>query len=318
MSKILISNEQTLEIAAKMLKNGDLVAIPTETVYGLAADATNGRAVASIFEVKGRPSFNPLISHTSNIEMAEKYVVFDDISRFLAEKFWPGPLTLILPIIENCKIHPLARANLPTVGIRVPQGSAQLLIEKCGFPLAAPSANTSGKLSPTSAKLVESDIGEKINLILDDKSCEIGIESTIIKVENEKIFLLRPGGIPAEVIENATSQPVIRRDQRASIEAPGMLASHYAPRAKVRLNATHIEPNEALLRFGKSNINNASVSLNLSETGNLKEAASNLFSFLNQLDSDKISCIAVEKIPEVGLGEAINDRLNRAASDREK
>jgi L-threonylcarbamoyladenylate synthase len=316
MSKTLITNEKNLEIAAKLLKNGDLVAIPTETVYGLAVDATNGRAVASLFTVKGRPNFNPLICHVSNIEMAQKYVIFDEISLFLAKTFWPGPLTLILPIIENCAIHPLTRANLPTIGIRIPQGPAQKLIEKCGFPLAAPSANTSGRLSPTSAELVENDIGKKINLILDAGSCKIGLESTIIKVEKGKIFLLRPGGILAESIEHATLKPVLRRDQRASIEAPGMLPSHYAPHAMVRINATDIKPNEALLSFGNSKIPPPPICLNLSKNGDLVEAAVNLFSYLNQLDTESISCIAVEKIPNTGLGEAINDRLIRAASER--
>ncbi len=320
MAEILIPDDAGIAKAVAILRAGGLVAIPTETVYGLAADATNGLAVAAIYETKGRPSFNPLICHVADMTMAERLGVFDAVSRKLADAFWPGPLTLILPSVKDSPVHALVTAGLNSVGIRMPEGAARAVIAKFGAPLAAPSANSSGRISATSAEAVQADLGEKIELILDGGMCPVGVESTIVKVENGAVRLLRPGGISAEDIEHVTGQPVVRSDQRAAIEAPGMLASHYAPRAKVRLDAMRILPDEALLAFGPRRVcgvQSSMKTLNLSETGDLKEAAANLFSHLNALDIDGVRYIAVEPIPMRGLGEAINDRLMRAAAPRD-
>ncbi len=320
MAELLIPDDTGIAKAVAILRGGGLVAIPTETVYGLAADATNGQAVASIYEAKGRPSFNPLICHVADMTMATQIAVFDPLSITLAAAFWPGPLTLILPRAANTPIHPLTMAGLTTVGVRMPEGPARLLIKQLGSPLAAPSANSSGRISATSAQAVDADLGGKIDLILDGGACPVGVESTIVKVENGQLRLLRPGGISVEEIERVAGQPVVRVDQRAEIEAPGMLASHYAPRAKVRLDAMRILPDEALLAFGPRRacgVQSAVKTLNLSQTANLKEAAANLFSYLSQLDIEGVRCIAVEPIPMTGLGEAINDRLMRAAAPRD-
>lgn len=319
MADILIPDDEGIAEAVRILSAGGLVAIPTETVYGLAADATNGNAVALIYETKGRPSFNPLICHVATMEMAEVLATFDPVSRELAHAFWPGPLTLVLPLTEHSVVHPLVTAGLNTVGVRMPKGTAQALIGAFGKPLAAPSANSSGRISATSAKLVQGDLGTKIALILDGGMSPVGVESTIIKVEQGAVRMLRPGGITAQDIEAAIGLPVVRADQRAAIEAPGMLASHYAPRALVRLDAMRILPDEALLAFGSHRVcgaQSAVMTLNLSPTGDLNEAAANLFSHLNLLDKSGARCIAVEPIPMLGLGEAINDRLMRAAAPR--
>jgi L-threonylcarbamoyladenylate synthase len=319
MAEILVPDAAGIAKAVAILREGGLVAIPTETVYGLAADATVGRAVASIYEAKGRPAFNPLICHVSNLQMAEEVAVFDPISRKLANVFWPGPLTLVLSLTAQSAIHPLVTAGLNTVGIRMPIGAARELIEVYGKPLAAPSANSSGRISATSAGSVNDDLGNKIALILDGGASRVGVESTIIKVEDGIVRMLRPGGIAAEDIEAVLRLPVVRVDQRAAIEAPGMLASHYAPRTKVRLDAMRILPDEALLAFGPRRVcgvQSAVMTLNLSQTADLQEAAANLFSHLAQLDRSGARCIAVEPIPMQGLGEAINDRLMRAAAPR--
>lgn len=320
MAEILTCTPENLERAAAVLRSGGLVAVPTETVYGLAADASNGRAVAAIYEAKGRPSFNPLIAHAADMSMAEIIGVFDPLSRTLAEAFWPGPLTLVLPLRDGAPINSLVTAGLNTIGLRCPKGPANDLIRLLGQPLAAPSANSSGRISATSAAAVEADLGGRIPLILDGGASPVGVESTIVKVEEGKVRLLRPGGVSAEAIEAVCGHAVESADQRAAIEAPGMLASHYAPRAKVRLDAVRIMPGEALLAFGGRRgcgVENAKTVLNLSPTGDLAEAASNLFAFLNQLDKSGAATIAVEPIPMRGLGEAINDRLMRAAAPRE-
>jgi L-threonylcarbamoyladenylate synthase len=320
MAELLIPDDAGIAKAVSILRRGGLVAIPTETVYGLAADATNGKAVASIYETKGRPSFNPLICHVADMAMAKQIAVFDPLSAKLAAAFWPGPLTLILPSVTETPIHALTMAGLSTVGVRMPDGPARTLIKQLGSPLAAPSANSSGRISATSAHAVDADLGAKIDLILDGGACPVGVESAIVKVENGQLRLLRPGGISVEDIERVAEQPLVRVDQRAEIEAPGMLASHYAPRAKVRLDAMNILPDEALLAFGQRRVcgvQSAVKVLNLSQTADLKEAAANLFSYLNQLDIEGVRCIAVEPIPMTGLGEAINDRLMRAAAPRD-
>lgn len=305
--------------ALELLRAGDVVAIPTETVYGLAGDATDGGAVARIFEAKGRPRFNPLIAHVADIAMAERIGVFDPLSRRLAEAFWPGPLTLVLPLRPNARIHPLATAGLSTIALRMPRGFGAELIGALGRPLAAPSANSSGKVSATTAEAVEADLGERIPLIVDGGATTVGLESTIVKAEDGALLLLRPGGVPAEDIEKIAGTKLVR-GAASDIEAPGMLASHYAPSAGVRPNAVEVFTGEALLAFGPSRqkgAGNAVATLNLSSAGDLREAAANLFSHLQALDRSGATVIAVEPIPASGLGEAINDRLSRAAAPRD-
>ncbi|WP_410010304.1 L-threonylcarbamoyladenylate synthase [Phyllobacterium sp. A18/5-2] len=319
MARIMGTDEQAVRTAAIVLAEGKLVAIPTETVYGLAADATNGEAVASIFEAKGRPHFNPLICHVSDVSMAERYAVIDPQSRRLIDAFWPGPLTLVLPLKADTAIHPLVAAGLDTIALRMPRGVAGKIIAALDRPLAAPSANTSGKISGTSAPAVEDDLGARIALILDAGPSEVGLESTIVKVDGDAVQLLRPGGLAAEDIEAFIGKKLERIDQRSAIEAPGMLASHYAPAAGVRLNVHEVREGEALLAFGPVRASGAALaaaSLNLSEAGNLREAAANLFDYMKRLDRLGSAVIAVEPIPFNGLGEAINDRLVRAAAPR--
>nr|WP_292768493.1 L-threonylcarbamoyladenylate synthase [Mesorhizobium sp.] len=315
----ILKADDAMERALALLEDGQVVAIPTETVYGLAGDATNGEAVARIFEAKGRPRFNPLIAHVSGIVMASGIAVFDPLSEKLAQAFWPGPLTLVLPLAPGATIHPLVTAGLDTVALRMPQGFGAQLIARLGRPLAAPSANSSGRITATTAEAVEVDLGRKIPLIVDGGQTEVGLESTIVKVEGETLRLLRPGGIAAEVIEAIAGIPLLR-GASAGVEAPGMLASHYAPGAAVRIGATSVLPGEALLAFGASRIADADKAmavLNLSAAGNLREAATNLFSSMQTLDRSGAPTIAVEPIPETGLGEAINDRLRRAAAPRD-
>lgn len=314
--------QQALEAASAILSDGFPVAIPTETVYGLAADATNPAAITRIYETKGRPRFNPLICHMADLEMAQRYAEFDDLSLALAKAFWPGPLTLVLLLKDGSAIHPLATAGLDTVGIRIPQGFAGDLIKAFGKPLAAPSANSSGKISPTSASHVEDDLGEKVKLILDAGSAGVGVESTIVKVEPDgRLRLLRPGGLASQDIERVTGKKLLRAATASpAIEAPGMLASHYAPGAAVRLEATSVEAGEALITFGAipplPGQNKAKAVLNLSPSADLAEAAANLFGYLKLADASGADSIAVTAIPQHGLGEAINDRLARAAAPR--
>ncbi|WP_273789574.1 L-threonylcarbamoyladenylate synthase [Bartonella sp. ML70XJBT] len=314
-------NSVSIKEAIVLLEQGKLVALPTETVYGLAGDATNGRALSSIFSTKKRPQFNPLIAHVNSIEMAERYVEIDFLSRQLMEAFWPGPLTLVLPLKAQHDIHPLTTAGLNTLAIRFPDSRFSEIVQYFGRPLAAPSANQSGRLSPTSAEAVFASLGESVPLILDGGPTRIGLESTIVKICGEDIYLLRPGGLASDKIEEVVGKSLKRIDQRAVIEAPGMLKSHYAPDAAIRLNVEKVENGEALLAFGPKRVmgaENAVFILNLSEEGKLEEAASHLFQYLKELDSLKVRWIAVEPIPSYGLGEAINDRLIRAAAPREK
>jgi len=304
--------------ALVLLGEGEPIGIPTETVYGLAADATNGAAVTRIYEAKGRPSFNPLIAHVSSMEMAEANAVFDPLSRRLAERFWPGPLTLVLPLRAGSPIHPLVTAGLETVGLRMPTGFAAELIREFGRPLAAPSANRSGSVTGTTAQAVAADLGNRIRLVVDGGPSRVGVESTIVKVEGDRLRLLRPGGIASEQIEEAAGV-ALERGLASGIEAPGMLASHYAPSARVRPDADAVGPGEALLGFGPRRVpgaERAAAVLNLSERADLAEAATNLFGYLKALDHRGATSIAVEAIPHHGLGEAINDRLRRAAAPR--
>jgi len=318
---IFTDHDGAIAQALALLVEGFPVALPTETVYGLAGDATNPLAITRIYETKGRPSFNPLICHMSDLAMAERYAVFDPLSRKLAEAFWPGPLTLVLPLKPDSGIHPLATAGLDSVGIRVPEGFAGDLIRALDRPLAAPSANTSGRISPTSAQHVAADLGNRIGLILDGGACGVGVESTIVKIDGDGIRLLRPGGLAAEDIERVAGMALIRRQgATAAIEAPGMMASHYAPNAKVRLEASEVVAGEALIRFGSFPVDGedkAAAVFNLSPSGDLAEAAANLFDVMKRADAMGVIGLAFTTIPDDGLGEAINDRLRRAAAPRD-
>ncbi|WP_369798283.1 L-threonylcarbamoyladenylate synthase [Brucella anthropi] len=326
-SDIVKFDDEAVQRAVEVLRRGGLVAIPTETVYGLAADASNGEGVAGIFAAKGRPQFNPLIAHVSGIAMAERYVTFDALSRKLAELFWPGPLTIVLPLKDDQDtahltyrpIHPLVTAGLSTLAIRMPLGRVRDIIEELDSPVAAPSANTSGRISPTSAHAVADDLGNKLDLILDAGPCGVGVESTIVKVDGNKVHLLRPGGLAAEEIEAVIGEKLVRADHTSAIQAPGMMASHYAPDAAMRLGVGSVQPGEVLLAFGPQRVAGADTAkaiMNLSADGDLREAAANLFDFMRRLDATGASTIAVEPIPFEGLGEAINDRLKRAAAPR--
>ncbi|OYR20238.1 L-threonylcarbamoyladenylate synthase [Brucella thiophenivorans] len=323
MAELLEFDDKAASRAVEVLARGGLVAIPTETVYGLAADASHGEGVAGIFAAKGRPQFNPLIAHVDSIAMAERYVSFDPISRKLAKAFWPGPLTLVLSLKAKQDtprpIHSLVTAGLDTLAIRMPAGRVRDIIKDLDSPVAAPSANTSGRISPTSAKAVADDLGDKIDMILDAGPCGVGVESTIIKVEGERVRLFRPGGLAAEEIEAFLGVKLIRVEHNAAIQAPGMMESHYAPDAAMRLDVNSVKSGEALLAFGPTRVagsDEAIETLNLSESGDPREAASNLFDFMRKLDATGAVIIAVEPIPFDGLGEAINDRLKRAAAPR--
>ena len=307
--------------AATCLRRGGLVAFPTETVYGLGADAANPRAVAGIYEAKGRPSFNPLIAHVADLEAAQRIASFDSRALALAEAFWPGPLTLVLPKAGTCPVSDLATAGLDTVAIRVPDHPvAHALLKAFGGAVVAPSANISGHVSPTTAAHVQADLDGRIDMIVDGGPVEVGVESTIVACLDVPM-LLRPGGLPREAIERVLSMALARPPEDPATDnhqplAPGMLASHYAPRTPVRLMAGDVKPSEALLAFGPTlppSAASAKAVLNLSKDGDLGEAAANLFGYLRALDVKGATGIAVMPVPTHGLGEAINDRLRRAA-----
>jgi L-threonylcarbamoyladenylate synthase len=303
--------------AVDLLRAGKLVAFPTETVYGLGADATSGAAVARLYAAKGRPRFNPLIAHVANAQAAHALARFSHDARRLAEAFWPGPLTLILPKAERCAVSELATAGLDSVGVRVPDHPvAHDLLAAFKKPIVAPSGNQSGHVSPTTAQHVLADLGGRIDLAIDGGATSVGLESTIVScIDTPR--LLRPGGLPREAIERVLGHPlaVANEPPDEAPLAPGMLASHYAPRTPLRLNASDLRPGEALLALGADAPNAARV-LNLSISGDLVEAAANLFSHLRALDNFGARAIAVMPIPNEGLGEAINDRLARAAAPR--
>lgn len=306
----LTSNLADIERAADLLRAGELVAFPTETVYGLGADARNGRAVAQIYAAKGRPSFNPLIVHVADANSARNFGVWSDLAQLLADAFWPGPLSLVLPLREDADLSDLVTAGLNSVAIRVPAGDlAQSLFHVFDGPIAAPSANPSGRISPTTAQHVIAGLNGKIGAVLDGGACAVGLESTIVGL-TELPTLLRAGGVPREAIEARLGMQLAEPD-RTLISAPGQLASHYAPRAKVRLNVENWAIGEKTLGFGPMECD-----LNLSETADLVEAAANLFGHLHLLDTMDGEHIAVAPIPQAGLGAAINDRLNRAAAPR--
>ncbi len=301
--------------AAAALRAGQLVAFPTETVYGLGADATNARAVAAIYEAKGRPQFNPLIAHVADAEDAARFALLGPEAQALAAAFWPGALTLVLNKRPDCTISDLVTAGLDTVAMRVPSHPiARTLIRAAARPIAAPSANRSGHVSPTTAAHVEADLGAKVAIILDDGPSPIGVESTVVDVSGSQPALLRAGGVTREDIEAVLgARLAIHYGDAERPSSPGQLASHYAPRTPVRLNASNAQPGEAFLAFGPLVAHHDGPSINLSPTGDLIEAAVNLFAALRELDSAGATAIAVMPIPEAGLGEAINDRLRRAA-----
>ncbi|WP_282093876.1 L-threonylcarbamoyladenylate synthase [Epibacterium ulvae] len=308
---ILSPTEADLDKAAELLRAGQLVAFPTETVYGLGGNACDGNAVAGIYEAKGRPSFNPLIAHIADIKSAQKLVIWSDMAEQLSQAFWPGPLTLVLPLKPDHGVSGLVTAGLETLAVRVPaHPTARALLARVGHPVAAPSANPSGRISPTQASHVVAGLSGRIAAILDDGACGVGLESTILGLSNDIPTLLRPGGLAADEIETILGYPLKNRDTADPLTAPGQLLSHYAPNASVRLNVTAPDAGELYLGFGARQGD-----LNLSSTGDLAEAAANLFEHLHQLDARALP-IAVAPIPYHGLGQAINDRLQRAAAPR--
>ncbi|SMR83358.1 translation factor SUA5 [Aliiroseovarius halocynthiae] len=308
----LQDNAGGISRAAELLRAGALVSFPTETVYGLGANATDDRAVARIFEAKGRPHFNPLIVHLPSVDAVSEYAELSGITHDLAHAFWPGPLTLVLPLKPNGPLSALVSAGLPTVAVRVPAHAlAQKVLEAAGVPVAAPSANPSGRISPSTAQHVLDGLSGRIEAVLDGGPCGVGVESTIVGIEPTPV-LLRPGGLPVEALEAALGAPLAVRGDGAAINAPGQMTSHYAPNAQMRLNAERVLEGERLLGFGP-----VDAALNLSPSGDLVEAAANLFGFLHRLDAEGDAPIAVSPIPDHGLGRAINDRLRRAAAPRD-
>jgi len=320
-TRVMPADAASAAEAARILAAGGLVAFPTETVYGLGADATNGRAVAHLYEAKGRPAFNPLIAHVLDSQAAKQLGRFEADAERLAAAFWPGPLTLVLPRAAGCPVAELATAGLDTIAVRVPSHEvARDILEAFGKPVVAPSANRSGHVSPTNAAHVLADLGGRIDLIVDGGATPVGIESTIVACLDAPA-LLRPGGLPRAAIEQALQQKLADAQAVSGGDdapvAPGMLAAHYAPRTRLRVDIRRVEPGEALLAFGPAppeNAQAAKTALNLSARGDLIEAAANLFSHLRALDAEGATAIAVMPVPADGLGEAINDRLARAAA----
>ncbi len=324
--RIKAANSESIKEAAILLNAGGLVAMPTETVYGLAANAFDGQAVARIFEAKGRPSFNPLIVHVADVRGAEELVDMDERAMAVADRFWPGPLTLILPRRDDCEVSELVGAGLPTLAVRVPRHKVtQDLIKTAGVPLAAPSANRSGALSPTAPIHVADSLGENVDLILAAGPSEVGLESTVLDLSGERAIVLRPGAVTAEELSEILEEEVlVDAGETEKPKSPGMTLKHYAPDTPVRLNAIDVDEGEALLAFGSEKFmsirSGGAVSdmpnemrLNLSVDGDLHEAAANLFAYLKELDQPAHKTIAVMAIPNTGLGLAINDRLKRAA-----
>ena len=316
-TRVLRADPAAIEAAACCLTAGGLVAFPTETVYGLGAAAGNGAAIARLYAAKGRPRFNPLIAHVADVTAARRCGRFDSAAEQLAAAFWPGPLTLVLPKQADCGVAHLALAGLDSVAVRVPAHRVALaLLAAFKEPVVAPSANRSGHVSPTSAVHVLADLRGRIDMVLDGGNCPIGVESTVVACVGAP-RLLRPGGLPRDEIERVIGRALdIAPTADEKPLAPGMLSSHYAPKARLRLNASEAEPGEALLAFGAAPASDA-LTLNLSPRGNLIEAATNLFSHLRALDASGAKTVAVMRVPRKGLGEAINDRLARAAAPRQ-
>ncbi len=323
-TRLIKADSEAVAAAARCLAAGGLVAFPTETVYGLGADAQNGIAVARLYGAKGRPAFNPLIAHVPDLTAARRLAKFDPMAERLAAALWPGPLTLVLPKADNCMVADLATAGLDSIAVRVPDHPvAHDILAAFGRPVVAPSANRSGHVSPTTAQHVLTDLRGRIDLIVDGGATLVGVESTIVACLGEPA-LLRPGGVPRTAIERVLGNPLNDAplqpgaDEGEAPLAPGQLASHYAPRSPLRLDATRVAPGEALLAFGaQAPAGSQPVrTLNLSARGDLIEAAANLFSHLRALDAAGATAIAVMPVPHEGLGEAINDRLQRAAAPR--
>lgn len=313
-TNIKLADPAAIQDAARLIHAGKLVAFATETVYGLGADARNDRAVAEIFAIKGRPHFNPLIVHVRDLAAAQELAEFDPLSLLLAQHFWPGPFTLVLPRRGDCGLSLLLSAGLETIAVRVPAHPvAQALLKEAGCPIAAPSANRSGRISPTRAVHVAQELGDKVALILDGGPCQAGLESTVVQVRDGRVYILRHGSVTRDQI--AALAPVMENaaDVSDAPASPGQLASHYAPALPLRLNALSAQPNEAVLAFGGNIPKGGAMIRNLSISGDLIEAAANLFAMLREADCAPFTGIAVAAIPMTGLGEAINDRLQRAA-----
>jgi L-threonylcarbamoyladenylate synthase len=320
-TRVMRADAAAAAAAARALAEGGLVAFPTETVYGLGADARDGRAVARLFAAKGRPQFNPLISHVADVVAARRLARFDPAAERLAAAFWPGPLTLVLPKMSDCPVSQLATAGLDTIAVRVPDHPvAREILAAFAGPVVAPSANRSGHVSPTNAAHVLADLRGRIDLVVDGGPTQVGIESSIVACLGDTALLLRPGGLDRDRIEAVLGFALAdspQTDAEDAPAAPGMLGSHYAPRTPLRLDARAVEPGEALLAFGPlpaSGAEHATAALNLSPAGDLVEAAANLFSHLRALDAAGAASIVVMPIPHEGVGEAINDRLVRAAA----
>lgn len=330
--KVLNVDPRTVDNAVTLWREGGLVAFPTETVYGLGADATNSEAVARIYEVKARPQFNPLIVHVANASIAQRYVQWTPLAEKLAAKFWPGPLTLVLKKRLFGRVSDLVTNGGDTVAIRVPaHPAAQKLLQAFGGGIAAPSANRSGKISPTTAEHVHAELGKKVKLIIDGGPCTVGLESTVLDISTDTPVLLRPGSITRAMLEPIVFEEEDKKKKKKEtghaarpelrmpdvdeevLKSPGMMESHYAPATPMRLSVEEVMPGEALLAFGPTPLTGAFTTLNLSPTGNLVEAAANLFAYMRELDSEFHTAIAVMPIPKEGLGEAIADRLRRAA-----
>jgi len=309
--QVITSSNADIANAARMLRAGGLVAFPTETVYGLGANAADGQAVAKLYETKRRPEFNPLIVHITEFDEAVRLGRFDKRARLLAERFWPGPLTLVVPLENQDTLSSLVTAGLDTIGLRVPSHATAIrLLQYARVPVAAPSANLSGRVSPTTAEHVAADFAHVDGLIIDGGRCQRGLESTVVGLASKDPVLLRPGAIAREEIEAAIGEELVSAQETAELVSPGMLKSHYAPQTRLRLDAQAARPGEVLLGFGPDAPEDAI--LNLSQSGNLAEAAANLFGFLRALDRVGAEVIAVMPVPNQGLGEAINDRLSRA------
>ena len=312
---IVAATKESISRAAEALARGEIVAFPTETVYGLGANALDATAIAKVFAAKERPRFNPLIVHVLGLEQAETHAAVNDTARKLIRAFWPGPLSLVLPRKKGCAIADLVSAGLDTIALRAPNHPvARALLEAVKLPIAAPSANRSGRISPTTAAHVEAELGRVPAMILDGGPCALGLESTVIGVDGDNVTLLRLGALPREKIETMLGRKLARPEPDSHVSSPGQLAIHYAPLTPLRLDARSAKRGEALLAFGPQAPEFAGPSINLSPRGDLVEAAANFFAALRTLDEAGVETIAVMPIPAHGLGEAINDRLKRASS----
>jgi L-threonylcarbamoyladenylate synthase len=310
---IVAATKESIDRAAKALAKGEIAAFPTETVYGLGANALNAAAVAKVFAAKDRPRFNPLIVHVLGEEEAEAYAVINDTARGLMRAFWPGPLSLVLPRKSGCAIADLVSSGLDTIALRAPSHPvARALLEAARLPIAAPSANRSGRVSPTTATHVEAELGSLPAMILDGGPCTLGLESTVLGIDGDEVSLLRLGALPRQEIETVLGRKLAKRKPTSHVTSPGQLATHYAPVTPLRLDASKPRHGEAFLAFGSNAPSFAGPTINLSRRGDLTEAAANFFAALRTLDGAGAETIAVMPIPDRGLGEAINDRLKRA------